>query len=206
MNRRGMTLMELIVGIVITGFATAAGYAAFTSIVENREKATTMTNAIQRAASTRNLLSNWFANARYLRDSGSTIPNFSSIGSTEPSDELRIITTAPTPLGSQQTQIYMYIDRDPFTTEHGLVAEFTALNQPVDSILQIVVSKKMEIDPTVMGLEVKLLDPTTRLWVTQFELGTGTPIGLSVALHPEWRDSLPSLLRLPFVYPQGTTR
>jgi Tfp pilus assembly protein PilE len=200
-----MTLMELMVGIVITGIATAAGYAAFSSIVENRERAQASTVAVQRAASTRFMLASWFAQGRVLRDSGS-VPSFSNIGSTEPSDELRLITTAPTPLGSQQTEVYMYIDRDPFTPEEGLVAEFTALNQPVDSVLLYVVSKKMEIDRSVMGLEVTLLDPATRLWVTQLDLGTGTPIGLHVSLYSSWGDTLPALLRIPFVYPQGTTR
>jgi type II secretory pathway pseudopilin PulG len=198
--------MELMVGIVITGVATAAGFAAFSSIVDNRERAREATRAVQRAASSRLMLASWFANARVLRDSGSTVPNFSSIGSTQPSDELRFVTTAPTPLGSQQTQVYMYIDRDPFTPENGLVAEFTALNQPVDSILQYVVSKKMEIEPTVMGLEVQLLDPSTKLWLTPFDLGTTTPIGLRVTLHADWGDTLPPLMRLPFVYPQGATR
>src|SRR5690606_30844605 len=134
------------------------------------------TMEVQRAASTRMLLSSWFANSRILRDSGSTLPSVGGLGSTEPSDELRIVTGAATPLGSQQTQIYLYIDRDDFTPETGLVAEFTSLNQPVDSVLQYVVSKKMEIDPTVMGLEVTLLDPTTRLWVAALDLPpTSTP-------------------------------
>jgi hypothetical protein len=100
----------------------------------------------------------------------------------------------------------MYIDRDPFTPEEGLVAEFTALNQPVDSVLMVVVSKKMEISARIMGLEVQLLDPTTRLWVSPLDVGTSAPTGLRVVLHPAWNDSLPPLLRLPFIYPMGTTR
>jgi type II secretory pathway pseudopilin PulG len=200
-----MTLMELMAGIVITAIATAAGFGTFSAIIDSRERATASTLEAQSAASNRNLLASWFAAGRYVRDSGSALPTM-SIGSAEADDAIRIITTAPTPLVSQQTQIYLYIDRDPFTPENGLVAEFTALNQPIDSVLMMVVSKKMEINPRVMGMEVTLLDPTTREWVSQFELPTGTPLGMSITLYPEWRDTLPALLRIPFVYPLGTTR
>ncbi len=206
MTRRGMTLIELMVGIVITGIATAAGYAAFSSILDNRERAKVSTTEVQKAASMRLLLASWFANSRIVRDSGTTVPTTTGIGATEPSDEVKFITTAPTPLGSQSTQVWMYIDRDPFTPESGLVAELTSLNQAVDSILMIVVSKKVELSPEVQGLEVLLLDPTTRLWVSRFDIGTAVPLGLQVVLHPAWRDSLPPLLRIPFVYPLGTTR
>jgi hypothetical protein len=201
-----MTLIELLVGIVVTAIATTAGYAAFSSIVENRRSAGDVLRELQSAASTRNLLASWFEAGRVLRDTGTAMPRVTGIGATEPDDILRLVTTAPTPLGSQQTQIYMYIDRDPFTPEEGLVAEFTALNQPVDSVLMVVVSKKMEISRQIMGLEVLLLDQATRLWVSPTDGATNTPIGLLVQLHPAWNDSLPPLLRLPFVYPMGTTR
>ena len=88
----------------------------------------------------------------------------------------------------------------------GLVAELTSLNQGIDSLLQIVVSKRVELSQQVNGMEVFLLNPTTRQWVTRFEIGTAAPLALQVILHPAWRDSLPPLLQLPFTYPLGTTR
>jgi type II secretory pathway pseudopilin PulG len=200
-----MTLIELCVGIVVTGIAAAAGYATFSSIIDNRERARESMSAMQHAASTRSMLASWFASARYVRDS-IAVPSVSGIGTLEMDDDIRFITTAATPLGSQQTQIWLYIDRDPFTIEEGLVAEFTALNQPIDSTLMVVVSKKMEINSGITGLEVNLLDPTTRLWVPRSDIGRAAPLGLYVALYPAWRDTLPALLRMPFMYSLGNTR
>lgn len=161
---------------------------------------------VQRAASMRALLASWLSNATIVRDTGLAFPAASTIGASEPDDYLTFVTWGPTPLGSQQTQIRMYIDRDSFTPEEGLVAELTALNQPVDSNLMIVVSRKMELDPNVMGLEVSMLDPSTRLWMKQIDMGNVQPIGLLVQLYPAYNGYLHQLLQMPFVYPVGTSR
>ena len=48
--RRGMTLMELVVGIAITGMMAAMGAAAFASIIDHRRVILTSTGSMERAS------------------------------------------------------------------------------------------------------------------------------------------------------------
>ena len=61
MRRRGMTLMERVVAIAITGMMAAAGAATFASIIDHRRVIKESTVETERAAALRELVRTWIA-------------------------------------------------------------------------------------------------------------------------------------------------
>ena len=66
--RAGMTLMELVIALLITGMIAAIGAGAFTAVLDNRAAAKEATDAVTRAAATRALLVSWLSSARFSSD------------------------------------------------------------------------------------------------------------------------------------------
>ena len=59
--RRGMTLMELVIGLAITGMMAAGGAGAFASIVSHREIVRTASLTTERAAALRDMIHVWIS-------------------------------------------------------------------------------------------------------------------------------------------------
>ena len=64
--RRGMTLMELVIGLAITGMMATAGAVAFGSIIDHRRVVRTASVTTERAAALRDMLRGW----RFCRAAG----------------------------------------------------------------------------------------------------------------------------------------
>jgi prepilin-type N-terminal cleavage/methylation domain-containing protein len=105
-----MTLVELMVALVITGMALAAGYAALSTIIDRRMKTDTAMTDVARAAAVRRTIVDWLDHAQ-LRFTTGVPRSLSSLGSglDQGDDELRFITTAPTPLHSDSTIVRIYV-------------------------------------------------------------------------------------------------
>ena len=58
-SRKGMTLMELVIGLAITGMMATAGAAAFGAIIDHRREIRTSTVSTERAAALREMLRSW---------------------------------------------------------------------------------------------------------------------------------------------------
>ena len=64
----GMTLLELVVGLTVTGVALSAGFGALSLIGERRAQALLAVNAVAGAAAQREALTSWIAGARLMPD------------------------------------------------------------------------------------------------------------------------------------------
>src|SRR4051812_16171812 len=69
MNRRpraraGMTLIELIVALTITGLALGSGYSVYATLADRRVLADHQADVIARAVAIRSTLASWIAGAR----------------------------------------------------------------------------------------------------------------------------------------------
>jgi len=196
--RSGMTLLELIMGLTITGMAVTAGYGALANLITNGDRAGQALDATLRVAAERRAISHWLAGARLMIDESG--PSFSGLDGTDehrPSDDLTFLTTADTPLGIGNTVVRLYIDRDTLTPERGLTAEFA--RWPHDA------GKRLEIDPRVDGLDLRYF---TRMlnqaeWLPSWISNTILPGAVEVRLLPAAGDSLPALLALPLVVAVG---
>jgi type II secretory pathway pseudopilin PulG len=200
-RRPGTTLVELVVGLTITGLLTAAGYATFTSIIDHRERVRETTQVTADAASVRSLLNSWLATALILADSVA-VPSFNMPGLGEADDRIRFVTTAATPLGLNETVVLLYIDRDPDSVTDGLVAELRPSGAvPVATTAAdgtAILPRVFEIDPQVRGLAVEYLDRTTRMWLPAASAAIQQSLAVRITLSGSLQDTIPALLQLPF--------
>src|SRR5687768_3787961 len=118
--RRGMTLMELVVAIALTGMMAAAGAATFASIIDHRRVIRESTVETERAAALREMIRTWIAASSILIQQGggprgltssarvSRGPGLISGGVTaaaQTGDEITFTTSAITPAPSPNTRV-----------------------------------------------------------------------------------------------------
>jgi len=201
MSRRGMTLLELIVGLAITGVTAAVGYGVFASMVDHQARAEAEGDGVARAAAARRMVIQWLTGARLLVDeAGPPFQGLDGVYQDVPDDELTFLTEAAGPEAYGQTVIRLHIDRDSVTPEQGLTAELTPWRGAR--------AERVEIEPRAAGLDVRYL---TRMlggaeWLPSWISSTVLPVGIEVTLLLVPGDSLPPLLRLPLVVPIGSGR
>jgi len=213
--RRGMTLMELVIGLAITGMMAAAGAGAFASIVAHREVLRTASLATERAAALRDMIHVWISagtvqiprgggprgltrgfGAAALRTAAvSGAMNTAAVSAAQASgDELTFTTTAINPSLVANARIRLYIDADNNTPEHGLTMEYQAnLQQPL---------VRRMLDSTIDTLMVEFLDSRTNRWFRSSEAATiAAATAVRVTLLPGTGHRAPPLLELPMIFP-----
>ena len=188
--RTGMTLMELVIALLITGMIAAIGAAAFNSVLDNRASAKIATYAVTRAAATRALLVSWLSSASFSSDA-TRPPSATTLNLGEDDDALVVSVNTPTPIDYTEAVVHLFIDRDEETPERGLVAEM----QSIEAATMV----RTELDSSVTGLLVEYLDPQTNRWVPRKEGVVRSPLAVRMTLSARAPDTLPPLLRLPIV-------
>jgi prepilin-type N-terminal cleavage/methylation domain-containing protein len=196
MTRRGMTLLELIVGLTITGMVLTAGFASVATIGDRKGQLEGTTDSIARQVNIRSELITWVSGASLLADAGG--PEFQGLDGVHesvPDDQLSFLSTSHTPLGSSNIIVHLYIDRDDATPERGLVAAFAEW--------QGTAATRLEIDPRVQGLDIRYLSgiDLRHGWLPSWISSTLMPLGVELQLLPAAGDSLPPFLRLPIIVP-----
>jgi prepilin-type N-terminal cleavage/methylation domain-containing protein len=221
--RSGMTLMELVIGLAITGMMAAAGAGAFASIIDHRRAMLSASAATERDAALREMIRSWIVagtiqlqlggGPRGLSRSaaaatpGQSMSSTAAVSAAQASgDEITFTTQALNPSMLGNVRIRLYVDADANTPEKGLTIEYQPnLQQPI---------VRRMLDSTIDTLHVELLDGMTRRWV---------PASQSAAIATQTRNvSIPSilavrlwmvadtaahaspLLAVPMIFPIGT--
>lgn len=215
--RRGMTLMELVIGLAITGMMAAAGAGAFSSIIAHRRIIRDASVDTERAAAFREMLETWInagtvqiqrgGGPRGLtRGVGSALPTAGRGGITSNTaavsaataigDEITFSTTALNPAFTANVRIRLYIDGDNNTPEHGLTMEYQPnLQQPL---------VRRMLDSTIDTLKVEYLDPRTDKWVRASEAATiSTQTAVRITLLPGEKHTIPPILQVPMIFMIG---
>lgn len=193
MNRSGMTLLELVVALSITGAAVTAGYGAFTTLVDRKELAAAAAEQTMREASARASLATWVAGSRLTIDDDDVL--FRGIdGETREKladDDLIFFTTAPTPVALTGTIVRLFIDREDETSEKGLVVELHEWRGARSALIQLA--------PNVAGMDGRYLTGIfgSRQWVESWVSTSVLPAGTRLAFAAAKGDTLPPLWRLP---------
>jgi len=193
--RAGMTLLELIVALAITGVAVSGGYSAFAQLADRRTQAATTADAVARSAAIRATLATWLAGARLTIEEDDIV--FRGIDGVHrdplgdaPDDELTFFTSARTPLGNGGTIIRLFVERGD-TTEHGLVADLAAWHG----------TDRMHIvlDSAVGGMDAQFLSTAlgADAWSSSWVSSTILPAGARVTLSARPGDTLAPLIRAP---------
>ncbi len=209
--RRGMTLIELVIGVVITGLMAAAGAAAFGTIVDNRRVIVESTIELERAAALRDMLRNWIGSgtvqvqaeqvrARSTRAAqvrGGAMRNAAQatiMSAVSTGDELRFTTSALTPAMSPYVSVRLFVDGDASTTEQGLTIEYQVAPQ---APLQ-----RRQLDSTIVRMTVEYLDRTSNRWVPSSDAGAIRVAAVRLTF-PADSVAVPRLLQLPMVFSQS---
>jgi type II secretory pathway pseudopilin PulG len=216
--RAGMTLMELVIGITITGLMALAGAGAFASIIDHRKVIRESTVATERAAALRDMLRTWISSGQVQIQQGGgprgltrttigmatgqmtaqTIASRNPVavaGAQAAGDELVFTTNALNPSMLPNVRIRLYIDADANTPETGLTMEYQPNTQtPI---------VRRAIDASIGTLVVEFLDRRTGRWFKASEAATIQSRAVRVTLLPTEGDTLPALLQLPMIFPIG---
>lgn len=213
-RRAGMTLMELVIGLAITGMMAAAGAGAFSSIIDHRTRIKDASRETERAAAFREMIKSWiYAGTIQIQNGGgprgltrtasgvtggaptgganslSAVSAAQAIG-----DELSFTTTALNPSLLANVRIRLYVDGDANTPESGLTIEYQPnAQQPL---------MRRMLDSAIDSLKVEYLDTRTNRWFDAAQVATIQPFAVRMTLHS--KDTLASpLLTLPMIFPIG---
>lgn len=200
MNRRGLTLLELEVGLVVTALAVAAGAGTLGLLLDHRTAAADAVRETARATGVRRTIGAWLEGIRLIPgDEGRSFQLVDRTTHGRPDDELTFVTTSPTPVGGENAVVRLYVERDPRAPQRGLVAEV----QDWSGRHVIAVS----LDSTVTSFQVRCRSAmlgTTR-WMTSWLSAGLLPRGVELQLGAERGDALDPLLRVPITvaFPGG---
>jgi prepilin-type N-terminal cleavage/methylation domain-containing protein len=217
-SRAGMTLLELVISLVITGLMATTGAAAFASIIDHRHAIVQATMTTERASALRATVHSWLASGTILVQSGglpqtggrgrsaTTTLQTTSPGSSTSSvqsvtaaaasgDELDFTTLAPNPSNSVEATMRLFIDGDASTPETGLTLEYKASTE--SPLL------RRQLDPTIGSMTVEYLDTRTQQWFPSSQASTITPRAMRLTLGPAEGYVLSPLLLMPMVITMG---
>ena len=209
-RRSGMTLMELVIGLAITGMMAVAGVGAFSSIVDHRRGVREASASTERAGAVREMIEAWINSGgiQVQRGGGPRGLTRNAAGRTQPGamngsavsaaqasgDELTFVTGASNPSLLGNVRIRLFVDDDPNTVEHGLTIEYQPnFQQPL---------VRRMLDSTIDSLHVEYLDQRTNRWFPASEAATINPFAVRVWMHSADSTQSP-LLALPMLFPIG---
>ena len=190
---RGMTVVELVVGLTVTALALAAGYATLGTMVDQRARLREEAAETVRAAAVRRAVSDWLGGAYTIGTPMS--PAFQLVDRRDrgrPDDVLTFLTTARTPVGAGGgVVVRLFVDRDARTPERGLTAEFS--DWPGSR------AERLELDSSVVALDVRCLSAALgrREWMPGWSSSLLLPQGVELRLAAVSPERLTPLLRLP---------
>ena len=196
--RRGLTLIELLVALSITGLVMASGYGALSVMMDHRARVMTATDAVASAGAKRRMLEGWLRGARLNIYGDATFEGLHGVDADRPDDALTFLTSAPTPLSAQETLVRIYIDSDDNTPERGLTVALTDRKGGA--------TRRIEVDPRATALDIRYLSGVfgKRTWLDSWASTTVLPSAVRITMSSEDPDSLPSLLRPAIIVPLGS--
>lgn len=211
--RVGMTLMELVIGLVITGLMAATGAAAFASLIDHRRIIREASTSTERAAALRDMIRSWIipgtiqlqvgGGPRGLSPAGAAAPregaSVAAVSAAQAAgDEISFTTPALNPSLLGNVRIRLYVDGDVHTPEKGLTIEY----QP-NALLPLV---RTMLDSTIDTLRVEYLDQRTGRWIaaSQVVAGSTSPRAVRLTLLSGRPGAAPPLLSLPMIFSMTT--
>ncbi len=191
----GMTLLEVVVALAISGMAVAAAIAALQTVLQIHEDGARFAAEIVRGESMRGALSSWIRGA--VLHGGDT-DQFRGLSKEMPdgeTDELTLLTIADTPGGTGEVEFALRLVARDATHAAGLLAEFRTLTSDrVETVM---------LDTTVRGLRITYLaarDSVNR-WLPGWISGSALPRAVQIRLETDRFDDSGALTRLPIIIP-----
>jgi hypothetical protein len=208
-----MTLMELVIGLAITGMMAAAGAGAFSAIIDHKKTIHDASAITERGSALRETIRSWIISGTIqIQVGGGPRGLTRGIGSAAPSrgasstaavsaaqaigDEITFTTQAVNPSLLGNVRMRLYIDGDANTPEHGLCIEY----QP--NAQQPLVRKML--DSAIDTLHVEYLDGMTHRWLASSQAATLSNIlAVRVWMVADTSAHASPLLGLPMIFTNG---
>lgn len=195
-RRKGMTLLELIVALTLTGVTVSVGYATLSALVDRDEGLRAVGAESMTAARARATLAEWIGAARVdpMRV-GASFRGLDGEREGRPDDRITFLTGARTPLRSSRTLVTLYVGLDSAGRARGLIASLRDWDGQASSEVLLV--------PGVEGFEVRFLTGLREMdpWLSSWISGSALPVGVELRLHAEVGRRLPPLLEHPILIP-----
>ena len=190
--RRGMTLLELVIGLTVGGAALALGGATFATLLDRRDALLADADTDARALTSRRALEAWLAEARAGTGSddglvGRTATLRAADGAL--ADDVASFTTTA---DGDLRRIRLFVDRS--AGHSDLVAEMVRRDGD---------SSRTVLARDVAGLEVKYLTSAfgRREWRRTWDGGALMPGAVGLRLQAREGYALPPALQLPITIP-----
>lgn len=194
--RRGLTLIELVVTLVIASLAMISAYTALTTLVDRRENALEVFDRAIAAAELRKTLEHWIGGAELTIEEDDVL--FRGLDGQHtglPDDVLVLRTGAATPTTDPGATLRLFVDRNDSTPAQGLSVEVRRSGELTAHVF--------ELEPRVVSLDIRymssLLGPPE--WGTSWVSATLLPVAAELRLAGVHADSLSEVLRLPILVP-----
>jgi prepilin-type N-terminal cleavage/methylation domain-containing protein len=211
--RRGMTLMELVIGLAITGMMATAGAVAFGAIIDHRRVIQRASVETERSAALRDMVRGWIlAGNIQIQQGGGPRGLNRGVGAAAGAagraaggmnsmqavsaaaargDEITFTTSDINPSFLPNVRIRLYVDADDNTPEKGLTIEYQPnAQQPL---------VRRMLDSTIDTLHVDFLDNRTKRWIESTQGATIQPIAARLTFA-SGVARLPPILQIPMIF------
>lgn len=211
-SRRGMTLLEMVIALVITGLMAAVGFSAFGGIIDHQRHVEQASVQVERSAALREMLHTWLESGTITIQQGGLPQGFGRGGTTlrtvsasgtpavqsvtpavVTGDVLSFTTQAPNPADAPQAIMKLFVDDDPTTPETGLTVEYQASAQ--SPLL------RRQLEPSIDSMVVEYLDSQTNRWYPAADAATITPKAVRLTLLPLPGSGFGALISMPMTLP-----
>lgn len=196
--RRGVTVLELMIALPIVALIAGIGTATLGLMTREERYRRDASERVVRSLAVRRTIVAWLEGAH--AGGGASISavasGFQVIDKSQAGREADMViftTTAPTPLGTGETTIVLYVDADSRTPEVGLTAELTSWPGGP--------SARLQLDSTVVALSARCLTNLLggRRWVSSWMSPSVLPRAIELQLRSARKDALSPALQMPIV-------
>ncbi|MGH7656429.1 MAG: PulJ/GspJ family protein [Gemmatimonadaceae bacterium] len=227
--RRGMTLMELVVALVITGLMAVMGTATLGSIIDHRRTIVSGTAETERASALRDQLRTWLLAGTVQIVSGGASAGLgrraspiaappiasgpaatgAATGMPGSSSMTPAITAAVA--GGDEITFVTTADNPAHapSARMRLFVDADASTPETGLTLEYQAStatplQRIQLEPTVGVLTVQFLDQRTNQWFESTQAAAITPIAVKISMQAYDGGRIPGILQLPLIFPMGS--
>ena len=195
---RGLSLLELMIALTIVGLTASIGTTTLALLSREERYRRDASDNLARPLAVRRTIVAWLEGAH----AGGGVPNtaaaagFQVIDKTHAgrdADMVIFTTAAPTPLGTGETTVQLYVDDDERTPEIGLTAELTSWPGGP--------SARLQLDSSIVALSASCLTSLLggRRWVPSWMSPSVLPRAIELQLRGARKGALSPILQLPIV-------
>jgi len=227
MKRRGMTLMELVVALAITGMMAAMGAATFGSIIDHRRILVSATGEMERASALRDQIRTWMLSGTVQVVTGGAGRGLGRSGTTFSANNVTFTrgtdSAAASNRGGSGNGITAAVaggDELTFVTTAPNPANAPSVRMRLfidadpstpESGLTLEYQpntatplKRIQLEPSIGLLKVEFLDQRTNQWFESTQAAAVTIVAVRLSMQPYDGGRLPGILQLPLIFPVGS--